>query len=138
VLVLGVNVPELLQVPPTVIVLLAAATVPADIVKLPTVAVLLSVRVSGPVFVKLLLPPLITPLNAKLPASTATEDADPNVIVPLIEFAPLTLRSAPPEDMPVPFNVIASVLTAIPPCTSSAAPLVTDTPPAVVPVALTF
>jgi hypothetical protein len=43
---------------------------------------------------------------------------------------------APPELMPVPFNVKASSPIVIPPDNSNAAPLVTVTPPAVVPRAV--
>src|SRR4051812_18687314 len=83
-------------------------------------------------------PPLTTPpVPVSVPAVDPIVLADPSVITPAQELVPLTFSSAPVPP-PVPFNVSASAPTAIVPCSSNRAPLVTLTPPATVPNAVAF
>ena len=82
--------------------------------------------------------PVIPPVRVKVPESELIRDAEPSVIAPDQELLPETLRRAPADEIPVPFKVNASAPTEIPPCSSSAAPVETVTPPAVVPVAVAF
>ena len=67
-----VNVPELDQLPPTLIAELLADMVPAEIVKLPpTVTVLPRERVPDPTFVRPMeLVPVTPPLKVRVSAST--------------------------------------------------------------------
>src|SRR4051812_14559505 len=83
-------------------------------------------------------PPLTTPpVPVSVPAVDPIVLAEPNVIAPAHELVPLTFSSAPLPP-PVPFKVSASAPTAMVPCISSRAPLVTLTPPAIVPNAVAF
>jgi hypothetical protein len=83
-------------------------------------------------------PPLvIPPVPVSVPAVEPIVLAEPSVIAPAHELVPLTL-SIEPLPPPVPFSVSASAPTAIVPCSSSRAPLVTLVPAAVVPSAVAF
>ena len=80
--------------------------------------------------------PVIPPVRVSVPESELIREAEPRVIAPEMELVPLIFRKAPPDEIPVPFNVRASTPTEILPWISRAAPLVTEVPAAVVPRAV--
>lgn len=108
-----VKVPDVVPITPLIVVLPAPPTVNA-------------------------LAPEVAPDNVNVPASEFIRVALPRVIAPLQLFVPLMFLKAPSVEIPVPFSVNASAPTEIPPWICNAAPPVTDTPPAVVPVAVAF
>ena len=69
----------------------------------------------------------------KVPLSELIRAAEPKVIAPTYVLSPLMLRKAPPELMPVPFNVNASALKVRPPDNSRAAPFATVVPLSIAP-----
>src|SRR2546423_237465 len=78
-------------------------------------------------------------LSVSVPASDWIVVAPVNVAVPPQILLPLTLRSAPLDDTPVPVSERGSAPTGILFCSSSAAPVPdTVTPPPVDPVAVLF
>src|SRR5205085_1098821 len=85
--------------------------------------------------VELTIPPGPT---VKLLASHPRLAAAPSVITPLQKLSPARLRSAPLAETPVPLNVKDSLLTEIPPCNCSAAPLAITVPAFVLPSAEAF
>jgi hypothetical protein len=83
-----------------------------------------------PPTVRLVLLPVIVPETVRVPASELRRAAEPRLMAPAQELAPLILRRAPVLEIPVPLSVRASVPTLMPPCNWSAAPLVTEVPEA--------
>ena len=83
------------------------------------------------------LPPLIAPLKVRLPASRPMLEAALSETVFVAVLSPLMFRSAPPEEMPVPFSTRGSG-EVMPPVNSSAAPSLTVVLPAPVPRAALF
>ena len=82
--------------------------------------------------------PLILPETVSVPASELMRLAVTRATVPVQVLAPEMLRSAPSLEMPVPFKVRVSPVTVMLFCICSAAPAVTDAPPALVPSAELF
>src|SRR6266481_4857276 len=92
----------------------------------------------APPTVKLCPVPVIPPLRVNVPASELIREADPRVMPPDQVLLLARLRSAPPLEIPVPFNVIGSAMERPLPSICTAAPLATVVAPAVVPSALLF
>src|SRR5437870_2972122 len=81
--------------------------------------------------------PVIPPVRVNVPASELIRDADPRVMAPDQVLLLARLRSAPPLEIPVPFNVLMGSAMERPlPSTCTAAPLVTVVAPAAVPSAV--
>ena len=103
----------------------------------PIAAVLIVVLPAPPTVVRK--PPLVMPpVRVSVPASLLMREALAWVIAPPQVLVPLMFLKAPAEPTPSEFSVSASAPTVMLPCSSSAAPAATVTPPAVVPVPCAF
>ena len=113
-------------------------SVPALMVSPPNVAVLLPrLKIPAPVLVRFW-PPVMPAPSVILPVVPILL-ALPKVIAPLYPAGvPDPLNSAPPLEIPVPFNVNGSAVDNVIPFKSSEAPLVTEVAPADVPRAETL
>src|SRR2546422_540763 len=129
---------------PVIVPVLVRVSVPApSLVRVPLVPVLipvvLMVVLPAPPTVKPSPVPVIPPERVNVPASELIRDADPKVMAPDQVLLLARLRSAPPLEIPVPFNVLMGSPMERPlPSTCTAAPLATVVVPAVVPSALLF
>ena len=129
---------KVLDALPRLLVKLVIATVPAatvnDLEAPPKVFVVPRVRVPAPIFVKLLAPD-IAPFKVILPLPPTLASA-PKATVPVqVDPVPEVLIRAPPDEIPVPLIVNASVAVDVSekPFISNTAPELTDVPAAFVP-----